>query len=330
MMEGRLRRMNLKVIVDDKLKGLYGDEIPEMVRNRLKEELDLITKLGIEYQYIIAYKISEKAKADGRIMIDRVCGASYIAYLLGITFVDPIKYYIPYGKMTFDLDFSSDYFPIIFEYTKEICKDQNIVIETPNDLKKHNIYLNTLSLCSKLENLELKTNKKPQDIDLDDSKIYEVLLDKNTTLLEDNEMDIIKCLHSIDYYIESVQDLAVVVSLGCSDIYHKLDIIYPMMHYPKYREDIYTLLKRHNIDNSLAYEIMNFISKGKHHYEKDKWGYYMSIMNDKRIDDDYISWCSKIHYLYSKSYSYNRAIIYTWLAYYKIYYPKVYEKVNNL
>lgn len=322
--------MNLKVIVDDKLKGLYGDEIPEMVRNRLKEELDLITKLGIEYQYILAYKISEKAKADGRIMIDRICGTSYIAFLLGITFVDPIKYYIHYEKITFDLDFASDYFPIIFEYTKEICKEQNIIIETLDDLKKHNIYLNTLSICSKLESLALKTNKKLQDITLDDSKIYEVLLDKNTTLLESGEIDIIKCLQDINYYIESIQDLAVVVSLGRSTISDKLNIIYPMMHYPKYKEDIYVNLKRHGIEKPLAYEIMNFISKGKHHYDKDKWNYYISIMNDKKIDDDYISWCSKIHYLYSKAYSYNRAIIYSWLAHYKIYYPKIYEEVNNL
>lgn len=312
--------MTLKQVIDNKLKELYHNSIPQEVKSRVKAELSIITKEK-QYQYLIAYKISEKAKSDGRIMIDRVCGSSYIAYLLGITFVNPLTYYIPYEKefkpITFDLEFARDYFDDILKYTKKVFKEENVIINNLDDLKKHNFYLNTFDWCDVLEKLFSKTKINRYEIDIHDRKIYECLVDEKRTLLDSRLMNMVKKLNEVDFYIEDIQDLAVVISLGSSTLDEELDL----MHCPRYREDIYRYLVNNGIEKELAYEMMNFIAKGKRHYHEEQWNNYVTIMKNCNITDEYVKMCSKIDYLYPKSYSYNRAMLYAWLTYYKIYFP---------
>lgn len=324
--------MELKQIIDNRLMELYQNVVPEEVKKRIKEELNMIENNKIEYQYLLVYQISEKAKSDGKIMIDRVCGSSFIAYILGITFVNPIDYYITYESefkpITFDLEFADDYFPVILDYIKEICKNKGIKIDKVEDLKKHNIYLNTFSTAYLLEQLEEKTNKRREDIDINDSIIYAHLMNRDTSLLENFEMELVEYMQS--KYLQSIKciiHLAIVLSLSHSTISDKLEIINPIMYYPIFREDIYDFLKLCGVERELAYEIMNFIAKGNHHNHKEKWDYYISIMKEHEVDDKYIDYCFKIHYLYPKSYSVNRAILYAWLTYYKIYYPEIFDKL---
>lgn len=321
--------MNLKQIINNRLQEIYQNDIPKEIKSRIEKELNIISDKKIEYQYLLAYKISKKVKADNRIMIDRICGSSYIAYLLGITFVNPLEYYIEYDKefdtITFNLEFSNDYFPMIYEYVKEIFKEENIIVNNCEDLKKHNFYLNTFYWCTLLEKFEKQTKTNRHKIDIHDSKLYEYLTDEKTTLLDYHLIEMVKRLKDIDFYVEDIQDLAIVISLGSSTLEDDIDL----MRCPRYREDIYRYLVKNGIPTKLAYEIMNFIAKGKRHFHKEQWDSYITIMKEYNITDEYIEMYSKINYLYPKSYSYNRAILYVWLTYYKIHYPKIYNDVES-
>lgn len=325
--------MNLKRILDDKLFELYNDNIPHEIKLRVDEELKLILDEKMEYQYLIVYEIVKKVKFDNRIMLDRTCGSSYIAYLLGITFVNPIEYCIDYEKgfkpIIFDLEFAEDYFKTIFEYTKEVCKKYNIIINNEEDLKSHNLYLNVFDICSILENLETRTGKYRQDIDLKDEDLYKHLTDKTTTIFDESEMKIATNLLNQEFIINSVNCVATIISLERSTIIDKLDIKNSIMYYPVYRDSIYNSLRTTGLEKKLAYEIMIFIAMGKHNFKKYKetWEKYILIMKEHGIEDEYINYCSKIQYLFPKAYSINRAILYLWLTYYKMNYFKIYEEV---
>lgn len=69
----------------------YGDEVPEAVASRLEEELQHILRNGFTEPYMIAARIVDKAAADGYMMAMRgSVGSSFVAYLLGITEINPL------------------------------------------------------------------------------------------------------------------------------------------------------------------------------------------------------------------------------------------------
>ncbi|UVI29044.1 hypothetical protein [Paenibacillus spongiae] len=69
----------------------YGDDVPEAVISRLEEELQHIVRNGFSDPYIVAARIVDKANADGFTMAIRgSVGSSIVAYLLGITEVNPL------------------------------------------------------------------------------------------------------------------------------------------------------------------------------------------------------------------------------------------------
>lgn len=319
--------MNLKVIVDDKLKELYGDEIPEVVRDRVKEELDLITKLGIEYQYLIAYEISEKVKKDNRIMLDRVCGNSYIAYLLGISIVNPLEYNILiYDNnsilCTFDLDFVKNYFNEIFNYTITLFRKYGMEVTTIDDLKKHNFYLGGLSWCYVFGRMSKYISI--HDIPLNDKSVFEYLKNNEDSVIYNN-VSHFKKYHLKEepfHNIYTLSKFVAAINTTIDDKWKKLDF---NRDYPIFREDIYDFFRSNDLE-SMAFELMNFIGKGKSHSKFQsharKWNDYKKMLKEHNVSDDYINYCSNIDYLWPKSACVNRALVYYFSTYYKIYFSK--------
>ena len=86
---------------DKKAKELYGDPIPQVVRDRLDKELNGIIGNGYSVTYYIARRIVEKANNDGYIVGSRgSVGSSLAAHLFGITEVNPLPphYRCPHCK----------------------------------------------------------------------------------------------------------------------------------------------------------------------------------------------------------------------------------------
>lgn len=71
---------------------LYGDPLPPIVEDRLKAELDGITKYGYSVQYYIAHCIVKKSREDGFMVGSRgSVGSSFVAYCSNITEVNALQ-----------------------------------------------------------------------------------------------------------------------------------------------------------------------------------------------------------------------------------------------
>ena len=72
---------------------IYGAACNKEIEYRLKDEIAIIYKKGYIAFFMLAKFVSDTAKKDGRIIGYRgLIGSSLVAYILGITDIDPIKY----------------------------------------------------------------------------------------------------------------------------------------------------------------------------------------------------------------------------------------------
>ena len=127
----------LKKICASHFHELYGGNPPIEAKKRLDIELDNIITYGFSSVFMITYEMAEKCRRDGHLMGYRgSLGASYVAFILGITEVNPLEYEIPYelfygskGDMmpVMDFNFCHDYQPFILEFLKEMLGTENVI-----------------------------------------------------------------------------------------------------------------------------------------------------------------------------------------------------------
>lgn len=102
------------------------------------------------------------------------------------------------------------------------------------------------------------------------------------------------------------------------------------------RDDIFLYLMEQGIERDLAFEISEYVRKGKAHItentrnregKKKEWKEYCMVMKHYNVPDWYIESLEKILYMFPKAHSCNYVIMNLMLAWYKVYYPEEFNKV---
>lgn len=90
-----------------RVRDIYGQPLPQVVEDRINKELRSITEHGFSVLYLIAHKLVNKSNQDGYVVGSRgSVGSSLVAYLTGITEINPLAPHYLCPQCTFS-DFSS-------------------------------------------------------------------------------------------------------------------------------------------------------------------------------------------------------------------------------
>ena len=128
----------IRKLIDEGVKKKYGEETPE-IRDRIENELAVIEKQGFVEYFLIVWDYINAARERGiSVGPGRGSGAgSIVAYLIGITNIDPLKYDLYFERFLnaervsapdFDVDFEDCRRQEVIEYVREkygenrVCK----------------------------------------------------------------------------------------------------------------------------------------------------------------------------------------------------------------
>ena len=318
---------------------IYGKILTTDVKERLDTELNLIIENNFENYYLIAQKLAKEANENGYIVGTRgAVASSLVSYCLGITEIDPIKYNIPFEtfagingnkKPDIVLTFSKEY---------EIKAQENLKIilnnlESKNSLKINIMVQDELSTLKKLEDV---TGISHNNINVTDDKILNLfrknldtkgLFEFNTTFAE----ELIKKVKPLNVN-ELIKISAILHGTGLwKNNIEKLIEQHNLNEIACTRDDIYLHLLQKGINRETAFNIMEFVAKGKIQLSKykEEWNSYINIMNEYNIPKWYITSLEKNKYMFPKAHCCNSIILNLYLAWYKVYYPKEFIEITS-
>ena len=126
----------LRKLIDEGIKSKYGHET-EVIRDRIESELAVIEKQGfVEYFLIVWDYINAARKAGISVGPGRGSGAgSMVAFLIGITDIDPLKYDLYFERFLnaervsapdFDVDFEDSRREEVIDYVRKRYGDDHV------------------------------------------------------------------------------------------------------------------------------------------------------------------------------------------------------------
>ena len=261
----------IEKICNTRLKEIYGLEIPKQIQVRYENELDMIYNNNYESFYILNYLIAKKAKEDNEYYIIRGQGSnSYIAYLLGISKLDPLDYYLEY-EMSYGLKgekspefyyfFSNTYYSNIMKYVKETVT-KNINYNTcyiDNNLVRYlvHIYIFADIGIDTLDELKKITGMDYNNINIKDKKIWDIFKDYNKIFCYMPSYFKKSLFQKIQP--KSLEELGTIYGLTKSTFDHEQgkDLAEQIIKMKEYstRDDIYSFLLSKDIEKEIAFEI---------------------------------------------------------------------------
>jgi error-prone DNA polymerase len=91
--EGRTPQAELEFLTNKRVKEIYGEAIPDKVKNAINHELEFIRSMKYAEYFLTVYDIVSYARGKGILCQGRGSAAnSTVCYCLGITSVDPSKF----------------------------------------------------------------------------------------------------------------------------------------------------------------------------------------------------------------------------------------------
>lgn len=384
----------LREICERRVKELFGDEPDSEVRERMEQELNAVCQNGYAGIYMLWRLIVKKSMDEGYPTgIRGAVGSSLVAYLCGITEINPLSYEsggynIPPEvfmglKLDKEPDIDINFSPLIQETVQNYIKDLPGVgetcyggtISTKNGKRVNGIHPGGIIVCPEGEELvtftplshpdlgeKITTHFSYHDIrnnllklDILGHDKYELLhfLQENSGMrIEEIPLDDKRTLDMIcDSSISVIRDLPEfgselvrrMIAETKADSFADLIKINAMSHGTEVwygnqeeavrtgeikltdciasRDDIMLYLIDRNIDKNTAYQIMEYVRKGRGLNSE-----HTKIMKEAGIPDWYIKACMKIKYLFPKAHAVSYTMMAVRLAYYMLYYPELYSE----
>ncbi len=119
--------------------------------------------------------------------------------------------------------------------------------------------------------------------------------------------------HGTDVWLNNAKDLV----LGKNIKYGKI----PFKEVIGCRDDILVYLIENGMDQAEAFEIAEFVRRGKPSKDKPKWDGYKIIMREAKIPEWYIWSCGKIKYMFPKAHATAYVMMALRIAWFKLYKP---------
>lgn len=119
--------------------------------------------------------------------------------------------------------------------------------------------------------------------------------------------------HGTDVWLNNAKDLV----LGKNIKYGKI----PFKEVIGCRDDILVYLIENGMEQSVAFEIAEFVRKGKPSKDKAHWDGYKLIMREAKIPEWYIWSCGKIKYMFPKAHATAYVMMALRIAWFKLYKP---------
>ncbi len=269
---------------------IYGEALPDNVSERLNKELTFIKNNNNSDYYLLAYKTVTEAKNNGHQITSRgSIGSSFVAFLLGITDINPLDYNIPCEIF---MGHNGDKLPdIILHSNKTFHTDKPVIEVIPNPL------------LEMFEFLENSTNKKIGEADISDTKIFDLFRNTDTLGLYEFDSDFMRDMLRITKP-ESFADLVKINGLAHAtirgiDTPEKLSEKYYSEDFPVFRDDVFQKLKDYGLTSESAYTITQAVSVGTFSGRPE----LLKTLQENHVPEQYTEQLKNILHLFPKSHS---------------------------
>ena len=196
----------------------------------------------------------------------------------------------------------------------------------------------TSDIITVLDKLRKVTGIELSSIPLDDTKTLDILCSGNIQGVPELEKETIRNI-IVETQPTTFDELVKIVGLvKVQDVWENnvQDLIKEEKAKLKdviaCRDDIMNYLISLEIDDKTAFDIMEFVRKGKASKERWilKWEEYKKIMKNYNVPEWYINSCEKIKYMFPKAHAVSCLINYFRLTWFKVYYPNEFQTISNI